>query len=68
MWLLLPALTDIRATYTNGSFDVVDCPAGSGRIYAVVFVDDSGKGFANEHRVACLSQYNAAGLWPTPIP
>jgi hypothetical protein len=58
MQLLLPALTDIRysSLLPSGAWvgDCVEAPAGSGRYYAVWAVDDAGKGFANEHRVAIL--------------
>lgn len=61
MWLLLPALTDIRV----GS--VCEVPALSGRWYKVIGVDDAGKGFANEHRVGLLdSGSNLA--WAVPYP
>jgi hypothetical protein len=59
MQLLLPALTDVRIQ------DIVECPAGTARWYEVLFVDDAGKGFANEHRIALLVQ---TGIWPAPIP
>jgi hypothetical protein len=75
--LLLPAGTDIRdascSPATSG--DVVEVPAGSGRFYYVLGVDDLGKGFPNEHRFAllakaCSAYYGPfAGVdWPTPIP
>jgi hypothetical protein len=78
MSLLLPALTDIRSVQCAGPADSVECPAGSGRVYFVVNVDDVGKGFPNEFRVATLiaasdtklgsgSQY-AGVFWPIPIP
>lgn len=78
MSLLLPALTDVRSTACGYIADSVECPAGSGRIYFVAGVDDVGKGFPNEYRIAVLiaaseprqgtgSEY--LGLfWPTPIP
>lgn len=78
MNLLLPALTDIRSTLCSYIADSVECPAGSGRWYLVAAVDDVGKGFDNEFRVATLlsaseakfgtgSEYNGL-FWPTPIP
>lgn len=76
-YLLLPPGTDVRDLNCNQpSNDIVEVPSGSGRWYRIVFVEDSGKGFANEHRVCSIfkaSQHvNAtifAGLfWPTPIP
>lgn len=60
MELLLPPLTDIRAAWNGLNSDIVECPAGSKRFYYVVHVDDIGKGFANEHRLA-LMVYNVNG-------
>lgn len=74
--LLLPAGTDVRDESCGGTSDLVEVPAGSGRFYGVLGVDDAGKGFTNEHRVALLGKAwnfpgNGWGLvapWPTPIP
>jgi hypothetical protein len=66
MQLLLPAGTDIRGDPGVTNADVVEVPAGSGRYYTVAFVDDLGKGFANEHRGAILVQDKAT--WPHPTP
>lgn len=67
MNLLLPAHTDIRGPQGFvGSVDVVECPAGSGRIYQVAFVDDIGKGWPNEHRTATLIALHTP--WPVPYP
>jgi hypothetical protein len=63
--LLVPASTDVRGWNDAVGRDTVECPAGSRRYYTVEWVDDSGKGFANEHRVAVLSQQSP---WPAPIP
>ncbi len=78
MILLLPPLTDVRCAMqaTPPVLDLVDVPAGSGRWYGVAAVDDSGKGFPNEHRIAVLTPVwdglpggGFAGLfWPTPMP
>lgn len=76
MILLTPAGTDVRATVPSGMGDVVEVPAGSGRWYGVVAVDDLGKGFANEHRGAVINQVSqhldpvlyAGCLWPIPMP
>lgn len=72
MYLLLPPLTDIRPSkcvgYDSPVADLVECPAGSGRIYQVVDVDDVGKGFSNEFRVASVYGTAQYGAWPTPIP
>jgi len=80
MYLLLPALTDVRDDSSFGgsaaSADIVQAPAGSGRFYLVTSVDDIGKGFPNEHRCALLQKvYADVGgtgtfpgvLWPRPM-
>lgn len=67
--LLLPPLVDIRdgEVAPINSRDIVECPAGSGRLYLVFYVDDIGKGFPNEHRYAMLAK--SPGLpWTAPIP
>lgn len=62
--LLLPKLTDVRGQQDNTSWDMVECPPGTNRFYSVCHVDDVGKGFANEHRVAvCVPVF---GLWVAP--
>ena len=76
--LLLPALTDIRDQFCDPgvSGDIVEVPAGSGRWYMCQGVDDVGKGFTNEYRIATLlkiGHYNPwidLGIpwWPAPIP
>ena len=74
--LLVPALTDIRDGSVGTDADIIDVPAGSGRWYSVVAVDDFGKGFANEHRYALLHKIFErmnpilfpGANWPTPIP
>jgi hypothetical protein len=68
MYLLLPAGTDIRAEGVGLTSSAVECPAASGRYYHTYWVDDSGKGFPNEHRVAVLVQTVNYGVWPSPIP
>jgi hypothetical protein len=77
MYLLLPALTDVRDMNQNiAANDLVEVPSGSGRWYGVLLVDDVGKGFANEHRYAHIDKISErvnagafAGLfWPTPLP
>ena len=59
-YLLLPALTDVRLG------GVVECPAGSARHYKVMFVEDLGKGFPNEHRFVIMTPNY--GTWPLPYP
>jgi hypothetical protein len=63
--LLLPALTDIRDDQVGSFADLVEVPAGSGRFYQVLWVDDVAKGFANEYRGAHIYK---TGIWPIPIP
>jgi len=63
--LLLPPLTDIRDGFNPSAQDTVEVPQGSGRLYQCMFVDDLGKGFANEHRFAMLKKVQ---FWPEPIP
>lgn len=60
MSLLLPPLTDVRGNTDALDQDIVECPAGSGRFYIAVLVDDIGKGFPNEHRCALL-------VWQQPV-
>jgi len=74
--LLLPALTDIRDQFQGGNDDIVECPQGSGRWYCVSGVEDVGKGFSNEYRVATMQKignyapWAALGIpwWPVPMP
>lgn len=77
--LLCPALTDIIGVIGPNATDMVEVPAGSGRCYAVVWVEDVGKGFTNEYRLALLLQMTlltqtgttnpwTAPLWPVPTP
>jgi len=67
--LLLPPKTDIRDGFCVpiNSSDWVQVPAGSGRWYRVMYVDDIALGFPNEHRFASLLKQNGMP-WPTPIP
>jgi len=78
--LLLPSGTDVRdvSQLMGGGppYDIVEVPAGSGRWYVVNSVDDVGKGFPNEYRLAFLAKLssnsglvNTTGLfWPIPMP
>lgn len=79
--LLLPKLTDVRGMEggANAAGDCIECPAGSGRYYVVLWVDDVGKGFFNEHREAVMIHTTANFLtvfgnpwnalpWPVPYP
>lgn len=68
MTLLLPPGTDIRSSRTASGFDWVEAPAGTGRLYKTLGVDDIGKGFSNEHRAAILVATSNFGVWPSPIP
>jgi len=67
MWLRLPANTDVQDYFNGVGPDYVEVPAGSGRGYFVVRVDDIGGGFPNEHRFAMLAKWGLAA-WPTPFP
>lgn len=74
MELLLPKLTDIRSSWNGLQADLVEVPSGSKRFYGVNFVDDIGKGFANEHRLALIT-YTVTGNtsliggpFPAPVP
>lgn len=68
--ILLPPGTDIRDQYSApiNAPDYVEVPSGSGCFYQVMWVNDIGKGFSNEHRYATLAKTTAAGGWPVPIP
>jgi hypothetical protein len=64
MSLLLPPSTDVRGREAVTGPDIVECPSGTHRWYWVVSVDDIGKGWPNEHRVAVLVPI--PGTWPVP--
>ena len=66
----LPKLTDIRTTGPGPTNpDLVEVPLGSGLWYSVMAVQDIGKGFANEYRVAILSAMQTTlNLWVFPMP
>lgn len=79
--ILLPKLADVRPPNATDDGDVIECPSGTGRYYFVVHVDDTGKGFPNEHRYAFVVAIqtpamvgllaNPCGItspWPVPIP
>lgn len=81
MSILVPKLTDIRGSQGGGAQlgDTAELPAGSGRFYLIQWVDDVGKGFANEHREGMLWQWtlplqvalsnpNNVPNWPYPTP
>ena len=79
MQLLCPKGTDIYPNEPGAFADLVEVPAGSGRYYAVWYVDDVGKGFPNEYRMAWLCAWSAdiarfsgnpwaAAVFPRPIP
>lgn len=73
MEMLLPALTDVRSNFNGIESDLVECPSGSKRFYDVTFVDDIGKGFANEHRLCLMVMILAGGsvfgfTLPVPLP
>lgn len=68
MQLLMPPHFDVRGLECagTGTPDTVEVPAGSGRFYACLYVDDIGKGYANEHRYAIITAF--LNSWPTPVP
>jgi len=66
MNLLLPKGADVRGPQDKVTFDMVEVPAGSGRWYQVVGVDDIGKGFDNEHRTASIFALKRS--WTPPYP
>lgn len=75
MELLLPGLTDVQtADVAQRVGDCVEVPAGSGRYYFVVGVDDVAKGFPNEYRIAWLIRLTPAMItitgnpWVVPFP
>lgn len=80
MTLLCPGGTDVRPFNNNPPASYGDCvevPAFSGRYYFVALVEDSGKGFPNEHRVATITLLTppyvslTGNTWlcpPTPYP
>ena len=73
--LLLPPLTDVRSQLLAANEDVLEIPQGSSRWYLVAGVEDIGKGFPNEHRVAMVVQFSqlfdpttyAGAVWPVPM-
>jgi hypothetical protein len=68
--LMVQKLTDVRMATAGGvGGDYVEVPAGTGRWYQVVAVDDVAKGFTNEYRMAvCQSTNQHVGTWPFPYP
>lgn len=69
IYIGVPKLTDVRGTAGGNGADEIELPAGSGRYYAVQLVDDVGKGYLNEYRVAfCLQENRVGGYWPYPTP
>lgn len=65
MWGTFPAATNIQDAKNGIGPDSVEIPAGSGRTYQAIWVDDIGGGYSNEHRFAELVPF---GTWPTPFP
>lgn len=72
--LLFPKLTDVRAAWNGAGADLVEVPAGSKRFYIVDWVEDVGKGFSNEYRLAIVyyevagNVTLAGGPFPAPVP
>ena len=59
----VPKLTDVRGLNSSTASDIAEVPSGSGRFYQIAYVDDVGKGFANEYRCAYATQLQM----PTPL-
>lgn len=68
MTVLLPPGEDLRGPQCALPDVCLEIPAGSGRFYSILGVDDVGKGFPNEHRAAIVAWTVAFGAWPSPIP
>lgn len=75
MEILFPPLTDVRGLTDVQGADLIEVPKDSHRFYFVDYVDDIGKGFANEHRFALVQMYNieidfldASFPFPVPLP
>lgn len=73
MELLLPKLTDVRASWNAAGPDLVEVPTGTHRFYQVGYVDDVAKGYANEYRIALLAYLPAGAAAfgiaaPVPLP
>lgn len=64
--LLVGPRTDVRSPACIAGEDCLEVPAGTGRWYQVMMVDDIGRGWPNEHRSALLLAILAT--WPAPIP
>jgi len=62
--LWFPAGTDVRGSIPSGSSDVVEFPAGSGRLYLAVAVGDHAKLLPNEFRYALARPF----IFPWPLP
>lgn len=70
MRVLLPKGTDVRAqTIDNPNPDALEIPAGTGRFYKVLAVEDVARGFPNEARAAIIAPNpQLHGWWPFPLP
>jgi hypothetical protein len=68
MQLMVPAGTDIRGFENDAlnGLDQVEVPVGSGRWYCVTSVDDVGKGYPNEYRLAYVQAI--IQTWTPPYP
>lgn len=76
MEMLVAKDTDIRTSNETTLADLIECPKDTGRFYAVRYVDDIGKGFANEHRLVLVRMWNRDPMifkdttvpFPVPLP
>jgi hypothetical protein len=76
IYVLFPQGSDVRDISCGSGSDLLEVPAGSGRWYLVVYVDDVAKGFTNEYRSASVikifgddgASFRHFPPWPAPIP
>lgn len=73
MELLCEAGEDIRCKTDVENWSMIEAPFHSGRLYVVVYVDDIGKTFANEHRYVLMHRVAQAVVFtadtiPVPVP
>lgn len=72
--VMFPKNTDVRGRWNLVAPDLLEIPSGSKRFYLAQDVEDVGKGFPNEYRLAAaqyLANGNstlAGGPYPAPVP
>jgi len=72
-FIAVPKGTDLRVLVgwrslraPGGTTPIIECPAGTGRIYQIFAIDDVAKGFPNEYRFALVTQVECIGGPPLP--